>query len=1303
MNPRYPPVLALFLCIALVITLLPLIGAAEPASATRGYLHGTITASDYAPTSPPIRGITVFIARPDGSSPFTLRTNESGMYRTGILDDRGVGFTVSVNSPDKSAYNPRYESASAENVLFTVNDPDGEIRDFALHGSATSTATPTATPTPSPTTVIPTATPTATPTPDALTVEADMGVEQAPATSGYIHGTVRASDGTPLANIPVVVWRKDGGLLKVPTTNSGGYFNTGTIQDPDKKGFQVNANKFDQGNRNPRYEWKEQGPYYLTTDPDGTVADFYLKPVSGSGSTKVTLSGQVVADAGSGKLEGITVFFWRQDEVPPLYATTDKEGKFSVQVEKYSGNCGKGSKCYNIIANKPGVAGYTDTWFNSSEQVNIQPYGDRTLSTFRLLTGTVTFKGKVYAGGKPLQGITVLLWRHDDQSWQAVTNEKGEWQKQVPRSVWMGGAPGTTDHRINLAINKPGIGTYNPYYNTPPDTNNIPSLNDYTASTTYLDTRLVTFSGRVTDASHSTGIPGITVFFYRQDKKEQLFATTNVSGYYLKQVERSSDITRKYNLAANKPDLGKDHPMNTSYAYDAKKDINNIQPSGDRTGLNFRLDPTFVIYSGTVWDKKTSKGVPGVWVYFWRKDGNGPADPYARTGSDGTFSMVLGKSCVSGDGGKYNVAANKNNPGHPQDTRYAYDPSSSSYNRNDVSACYDSRGMNFYLESYSVTFSGTVIDSRTKAGIPGISVNFQGNNGKSPWTTTGDGGVYSILVDRSYDTKVKYIPRANNDSAGQTINPGYTVVTLSSRQPYTDQKDINFYLSPVTPPVTPTPTPTPNPNPTPPVTPTPTPSPDHTRFTVVAAEMVSPEDLGVAVKATYPSWIGRDTPREVTIEATINGKYVKKTIPVTQYTTPGSEWDASTTSGTFRVKPTTPIRINLREAGVPRFTDDVSFSVSGKASYQGGVPSRASSVTATVPLPVIFYHGYMEKIFRIARDIWDGSIQRAAYEPFSSYLLQKGYNREEEWGVAEKAQLALRGYPIRRYVTLLDTGQGVTYTTAEEATPGILLSDVQATVDRIRSSSYADRVNMVGHSTGGLVSFYYASVRPGNVARVITVGTPMEGVSEIYNKAFDKDIGSREEAEQLLVAHDGPGRGQENTIRWFMPKYVALEIPGYVAGRDPNPYFTSTFTFTSSTSVDYHHIYSSSHADTLKTLVLEKNTDGRWYHVKEVKYGAGDGTVLATSGSNPRMSGTNIHRWPVSITERHAFMLKEASVHNAIWNALKHKRFVPTSETVVEGLVVSSPSIISTGDLITPTPTQIPSLIPVIGQDLSSP
>jgi hypothetical protein len=141
--------LSVLLCIALVITILPLIGAVEPASASRGYILGTITAADYSPSSPPIRGITVFIARADGTSSTTLRTNESGMYQSGTIDDRGVGFTVYANKPDLAGYNARYESVSYENVLFTATDRDGETRDFALHGSSSGTPTPTATATPS--------------------------------------------------------------------------------------------------------------------------------------------------------------------------------------------------------------------------------------------------------------------------------------------------------------------------------------------------------------------------------------------------------------------------------------------------------------------------------------------------------------------------------------------------------------------------------------------------------------------------------------------------------------------------------------------------------------------------------------------------------------------------------------------------------------------------------------------------------------------------------------------------------------------------------------------------------------------------------------------------------------------------------------------------------------------------------------------------------------------------------------------------------------------------------------------------
>jgi len=342
------PLLSIFLCIALVITLLPLIGAIGPASASRGYIYGTVTAADYYPNSPPIRGITVFISRADGTYSTTLRTNESGMYQTGTIDDHGVGFTVDANKPDIAGYNARYESASYEDILFTATDRDGETRDFTLHGRSTSASTPTATPTPSPTPTptqaTPTATPTATATPDGSGDETGDAVEPASPEEvknyGWIHGTIRKDDmhsGPVMGGITVRVIRKsDGAVVRTVTSNSAGYFNTGDpkLQDPQKQGMRVEVNKEGVSGYRDSYTTSIHETIYLMGE-EGSVSNHMLKNRNNPSSGKVTLSVRVINKQGY-LLGGIPVYFWRQDGQSVSVRTgSDRNDDANFGIAKY--------------------------------------------------------------------------------------------------------------------------------------------------------------------------------------------------------------------------------------------------------------------------------------------------------------------------------------------------------------------------------------------------------------------------------------------------------------------------------------------------------------------------------------------------------------------------------------------------------------------------------------------------------------------------------------------------------------------------------------------------------------------------------------------------------------------------------------------------------------------------------------------------------------------------------------------------------------------------------------------------------
>jgi pimeloyl-ACP methyl ester carboxylesterase len=233
----------------------------------------------------------------------------------------------------------------------------------------------------------------------------------------------------------------------------------------------------------------------------------------------------------------------------------------------------------------------------------------------------------------------------------------------------------------------------------------------------------------------------------------------------------------------------------------------------------------------------------------------------------------------------------------------------------------------------------------------------------------------------------------------------------------------------------------------------------------------------------------------------------------------------------------------------------------------------------------------------------------AGYNLFTHHLLDRGYNEGS-------------GY---RTLYAPNTSAAM-YTNPMRATPDIILNDVQGLVDQAKVGSYASRVNLVGHSFGGLVSQFYASQRPDNVNKVITVGTPFKGITNIYKEIFSP-MWNRAMVDANITT---PG-GQPNLILWGVPKdYTAFTLP-------PNPpaginvQVSNSYTYAPQPSVEYHYIYATN-VDTDKTVTLALNSDGTWYRSISVSTAKGDGTVLDFSAANsPGPTGGNIYRHPIQV------------------------------------------------------------------------
>jgi pimeloyl-ACP methyl ester carboxylesterase len=431
------------------------------------------------------------------------------------------------------------------------------------------------------------------------------------------------------------------------------------------------------------------------------------------------------------------------------------------------------------------------------------------------------------------------------------------------------------------------------------------------------------------------------------------------------------------------------------------------------------------------------------------------------------------------------------------------------------------------------------------------------------------------------------------------------------------------------------------------------------------AAMVSPNELGVGVSVAYPVSESADGPRYVAFTAVINGKPVAKAFNVTQYTASGVRWGRASgaenemfdAGGTL--KPTTPLRINLTAEGVPRFTDNVNFTLTARA-FAGERPcSDASSIAVTIPLPVVIVEGLPSTI-QGTEPIVTPILYYTVYKPLTDFILNAGndtvkYNKETEWN-SYKTDLRARGYSTQRYVTLWDTyapfrnPQRIIYTTPRCATPDTVKADIDTIVkEHVWPYSHASKCNLVCYSFGGLVGRYYASVAPQNVNTVIAVGPHYRGDTLVYEWIFGGKLRSRAEVERWMSV---PNTKTPSIQWWDIPTYDCLITPDYLP---VNPYFNNTYSAPPASGVKYYSIYIDGEqalpTDEKVTITYVK--DRQWYSITNITQGRGDALVLAKSAASfGDQYPAQVVNQPVSVRCSHVFLLRNPEIQAQIYRDL---------------------------------------------------
>ena len=395
------------------------------------------------------------------------------------------------------------------------------------------------------------------------------------------------------------------------------------------------------------------------------------------------------------------------------------------------------------------------------------------------------------------------------------------------------------------------------------------------------------------------------------------------------------------------------------------------------------------------------------------------------------------------------------------------------------------------------------------------------------------------------------------------------------------------------------------------------------------AKMVSPTELGMGVDVTFPANMPSGAPRNITFYATINGKQVVKTVDVTGDTSPGVLWGkiGNKRNQMYDLRgnllPTTPLKINLSTEGVPRFTDNVRFTMTAIASYQGGTPSDPSSRDVTVLLPVVVIEGCSVGLQN--EPGYQSWAYAFFYKNFSDALKKHGYLSSTHYGTS--TQLAYR--------TLWDPSDPVVqYNDVRDVTVAQLQQMMDNVLQQVRLHSYANKMNLVGKSFGGLIARDYAAENPSGVNTVIAIGTPHMGTVVFYSLVL-KDYPSMKAALQAIP--------KDRAAYWTVPTYAnALQFEN--GNQAPNLFTNPLADVGKATGVTYYCIYSDYNANTPESLTV-KSSNG-WYAVVNTQTGQGDGYIAAISAGN-RNFGT-----PIRLVQGgdHAVQLNQIEVQNIIEN-----------------------------------------------------
>jgi len=375
------------------------------------------------------------------------------------------------------------------------------------------------------------------------------------------------------------------------------------------------------------------------------------------------------------------------------------------------------------------------------------------------------------------------------------------------------------------------------------------------------------------------------------------------------------------------------------------------------------------------------------------------------------------------------------------------------------------------------------------------------------------------------------------------------------------------------------------------------------------ARMVSASVLGIDAMLGFPDSDREEGPRYVELRATINGQSVRENIEVTDLVGPGE-------SIPIKWVYTERLQINLAntkdEEGnpvrVPRFTRNEKFDLEAIAWSSASGRSQIAVKEVEILLPVIIVHGWSSE------HLIPASVPFHIYGDLIARLKVEGYSTDAS------------GYKtiwFKRY-------------SSQTWSPEEVSNWLDNLVGEAINATYAERVNIIGHSLGGLVGRYYITNHLGTskVHKLIMVGTPSKGSSIFYTLTSGLSI-------------DGINRKLDRSplLQWAIPIYQAL----YSVEHEPlPPPIPNNFPDKPAPEgVTYYSIYSMG-TNTPYGLIVEPCRG--WYKVIDKRYyqTQGDGLVPWESAN---LDGA-INK-PLLVYSRHSFLPKNPIVQNAIIESLE--------------------------------------------------